>query len=73
MEHRLADLNLLTDSVTNYFDHWPAWQGNPGLKVGNVKEKDADMVVIDIVTKDELLVQRFVVNRHNSYFQPSED
>jgi hypothetical protein len=38
-----------------------------------VKEKDADTVEINIVTKDNSLVQRFVVNRHNGYFQPSED
>ena len=67
------DLNLSTDNVKNYFDRWLAWQGNPRLKVGDVKEKDTDTVVIDIVTKDNSLVQRFVVNRHNGYFQPSED
>jgi hypothetical protein len=38
-----------------------------------VKEKDAETVVIDIVTKDNSLVQRFVINRHNGYFQPSEE
>ena len=67
------DLNLSTDNVKNYFDGWLAWQGNPRLKVGDVKEKDADTVVIDIVTEDNSLVQRFLVNRHNGYFQPSED
>ena len=67
------DLNLSTDKVKNYFDRWLAWQGNPRLKVGDVKEKDADTVVVDIVTKDNSLVQRVVVNRHNGYFQLSED
>ena len=73
MEHGWRDLNLSTDNVKNYFDRWLAWQGNPRLKVGDVKEKDADTIVIDIVTKDNSLVQRFVVNRHHGYFQPSED
>ena len=67
------DLKLSTDDVKNYFDRWLAWQGNPRLKIGDVKEKDADTVVIDIVTKDNSLVQRFVVNRHSGYFQPSEE
>jgi hypothetical protein len=67
------DLNLSTDNVQNYFERWLAWQGNPRLKVGDVKEKDADTIVADIVTKDNSLVQRFVVNRRNGYFRPSED
>lgn len=67
------DLNLSTDNVKTYFERWLAWQGNPRLKVGDVKEKDADSIVADIVTKDNSLVQRFVVNRHSGYFQPSED
>jgi len=67
------DLNLSTDNVKTNVERWLAWQGNPRLKVGDVKERDADTVVIDIVTKDNSLVQRFVVNRHNGYFQPSED
>lgn len=67
------DLNLSTDNVKNYFERWLAWQGNPRLKIGDVKEKDTDMIVADIVTKDNSLVQRFVVNRRNGYFQPSED
>ncbi len=67
------NLNLSTDNVKNYFERWLAWQGNPRLKVGDVKERDADTIVADIVTKDNSLVQRFVVNRRNGYFQPLED
>ena len=67
------DLNLSTDNVKNYFERWLTWQGNPRLKVGDVKEKDADTIVADIVTKDNSLVQRFVVSRRNGYFQPSEE
>lgn len=67
------DLNLSTGSVKTYFERWLAWQGNPRLKVGDVKEKDADTILVDIVTKDNSLVQRFVVNRHYGYLQPSED
>lgn len=67
------DLNLSTDNVKTNMERWLAWQGNPRLKVGDVKEKDADTIVADIVTKDNSLVQRFVINRHNGYFRPSED
>lgn len=67
------DLNLSADNVRTNMERWLAWQGNPRLKVGDVKEKDADTIVADIVTKDDSLVQRFVVNRHNGYFRSSED
>jgi hypothetical protein len=66
-------LNLSTDDVRNYFERSIAWQGNPRLKVGDVKEKDADTIVADIVTKDNSLVERFSVNRHDGLFRPSED
>lgn len=59
--------------MNSYFEHWLAWQGNPRLKVGDVKEKDADTIMADILTKDNSLVQRFVVNRHNGYLRPSEE
>lgn len=67
------DLNLSTDNVKSNMERWLVWQGNPRLQVGDVKEKDADTIVADIVTKDNSLVQRFVINRHNGYFRPSED
>jgi hypothetical protein len=66
-------LNLSTDDVKSYFERSIAWQGNPRLKVGDVKEKDADAIVADIVTRDNSLVERFIVNRHNGLFRPSED
>ena len=68
-----ANLNLSTDDVKNYLDRRIAWEGNPRLKVGDVKEKDADTIVADIVPKDNSLVQRFVVNRRNGFFQPAGD
>jgi hypothetical protein len=68
-----GDANLTADKAKNYFERWLAWQGNPRLKVGDVKERDADSIVVDIVTKDNSLVQRFVVNRRNGWIRPSED
>ena len=69
-----AALNLSTDDVKNYFERWLALQGNPRVKLGNVSEKDADTITADIVTTDkDALVQRFAVNRHTGFTQPSED
>ena len=66
-----ADLNLSTTDVKNQLERWLAWQGNPRLKVGDVKEKDADTITADIVTKDgSSLVERFEVNRHTGFYRP---
>jgi len=67
-----GNLNLSTDDVKSYLERVIAAQGNPRLKVGNVKEKDADTIVADVVTKDNSLVQRFVFNRHTGYYQPEQ-
>lgn len=68
-----ADLNLSTDDVKSYFERSIAWQGNPRLTVGEVKEKDADTILADILTKDNSLVERFIVDRHSGIFRRSED
>ena len=69
-----AALNLSADDARNYFERWLVLQGNTRLKLGNVSEKDADTIAADIVTKDkDALVQRFTVNRHTGFTQPSED
>jgi hypothetical protein len=68
-----GNLNLSADDVKNYFDRWIAFQGNTRLKVGDVKEKDADSIVADIVTKENSsLVQRFIIDRHSGFFRPYE-
>ena len=66
-------LNLTTDEVKSRVERWLAWQGNQRLKLGDVKEKDADTITADVVTKDNSLVQRFVVDRHTGNYRPSED
>ena len=45
-------------------ERWLAVRGNARLKVGEVKEKDANSITADIVTKDNSVVERFIVNRH---------
>ena len=58
------DRNLSADDVRANLERWLAWRGNPRLKVGEVKEKDADSITADILTKDNSLVERFIVDRH---------
>lgn len=68
-----ANLNLTIDNVKNYLGRMIAMQGNTRLKVGDVKEKDADTIVADIVTKENSLVQRFNVDRHTGFYRPEEN
>jgi hypothetical protein len=64
-----ANLNLSASDVKAYLE---SWISNPRLKVGDVKEKDANTIEADIVTKDgNALVQRFVVDRHTGFYRPS--
>ena len=67
-----GDLKLTAKDAKSYFERCLVVQGNPRLQVGEVKEKDTDTIIVDIITKDNSLVQRFVVNRHNGFYQPSE-
>ena len=62
-------LNLSTDDVKARVERWLTWRGNPRLKVGEVKEKDADTITADVVTKDNSLVQRFIVDRHTGFMR----
>jgi hypothetical protein len=65
-----GDMKLTTDQVKNYLT---LTMRNPNLKVGDVKEKNADTIVADIVTKDkDALVQRLDFNRHNGFIQPEQ-
>ncbi len=63
-------LNLTTDDVKSRMERWLTWQANPRLKLGEVKEKDADTITAEIVTKDNSVVQRFIVDRHTGLTRP---
>jgi hypothetical protein len=65
-----GDMNLTADQVKNYLTQMIR---NPNLTVGDVKEKDADTIVAEIVTKQgNALVQRLDFNRHNGFVQPEQ-
>jgi len=67
------DLDLSVDAAKARVERWVAWQGNPRLKVGEVKQKDIDTITADVVTKDNSLVQRFAIDRHTGLVQDVED
>jgi hypothetical protein len=65
-----GDMKLTTDQVKVYLTQMIR---NPNLTVGDVKEKDADTIVADVVTKQgSSLVQRLDFNRHNGFVQPEQ-
>jgi len=67
------DLNLTVDQVKARMERWLAYQGNSHLKLGDVKEKDANTITADIVTADNSLVQRFVIDRNTGYYRPADE
>ena len=66
-----GNLNLSTDDVKAKFERWIDARGNARLKVGEIREKNADTFEVDIVTKDNSVVEQFLVNRHTGAFRPS--
>lgn len=67
---RQGNLNLSTNDVKNYLERMLAIRGNSRLKVGEIKEKDADTIVADVVTKDkDALVQRYLVDRRSGFYR----
>ena len=65
-----GNLNLTVDQVKQYLGQMIR---NPNLTVGDVKEKDADTIVAEIVTKQgNSLVQKLDFNRHNGFVQPEQ-
>jgi hypothetical protein len=70
---RQGNLNLTVDDVKTRLERWLEARDNPRLKVGEVKEKDADTIVADVVTKDNSLVNRFTVNRRTGVYSPDRE
>ena len=74
--HRLGQrvtpaVHLTEADVRHYFEHRLERRGNTRLKVGEVKQKDDDTVVADIVTRKEgALIDRFEVDRHTGLLSP---
>ena len=60
-------LNLNADDVKNYVASAIAWDGNPHLKLGAVKERDGNTVTAEIVTKDNSLVEAIAFDRRSGF------
>ncbi len=58
-----AEKDLSMEDVKNIVKGRLAWDGNKRLKLGEVKKKDADTYIADIVTVDDSLVERLEVDR----------
>lgn len=55
--------DLTVDDVRTNLERWLSWQGNPRLKLGDVKEDGKDSIVAEIVTRDGSLVDRMRIDR----------
>ena len=59
-----SNASLTTDDVRANMERWLAVQGNPRLKVGDVKEEGEDTIVAEIVTKEgNAVVERLQIDR----------
>ena len=63
--------NLTVADVKQMIEGHLAWQGNPNLKVGAVKEGGDRLIVAEIVTQDGSLVQRLQFDRTTGSMQPT--
>ena len=59
------DLKLTTDQAKKLAEARLIELGNSHLKVGAVKEKDADTISVDIVAADNSLVVQREIDRHS--------
>ncbi len=65
--------HLSVDDVRHFFEHRLEQGGNKRLKVGEVREQDDGVVIIvDIVTVDDSLVERLKVDRHDGRIERVE-
>lgn len=61
---------LSVEDVRAQLEQWVRWYGNPNLKVGSVTEKEDTMIVGEIVTQDDSLVQRIKIDRRTGWMRP---
>ncbi len=67
-----ANLKLSVADVKTNLERWLTWQGNPRLKLGNVKEKDSNTVTAEITTTDGALVQQLEVDKRTGVFRQAQ-
>ncbi len=67
-----GDRELSVDDVRARLERNLEWHGNARLKVGDVVETEDDTIIADIVTVDDSLVQRMVIDRHTGQMRSVE-
>ncbi|WP_041374521.1 hypothetical protein [Phenylobacterium zucineum] len=66
-----SNLNLSAADVRAYMERYLQYEGNPRVKLGSVKETDANTITADVVTTEgAALVQRYVFDRQTGAFRP---
>ena len=60
-------LQLSPDDITKRIESALAWNGNPNLKLGTVRESGPDTVAADLVTKENSLIERVVFDRRTGF------
>ena len=61
--------DLTADEVKHMMEHRLAWSGNQNVKLGNVSEKEGDVIEVEITDKDGKVVQKLKVDRHTGWMQ----
>lgn len=64
--------NVSIDDVRDHFARLLQAQGNPRVKLGEIKDADKDTIVAEIVTTEGSLVDRFNVNRRSGAIQRAQ-
>jgi hypothetical protein len=64
--------NVSIDDVRDHFEGLLQAQGNPRVKLGEIKDADKDTIVAEIVTTEGSLVDRFNVNRRSGAIQRAQ-
>lgn len=64
--------SVSVDDVRDHFERLLQAQGNPRVKLGEIKDADKDTIVAEIVTTEGSLVDRFNVNRRSGAIQRAQ-
>jgi hypothetical protein len=62
-----VDKNLTVAQVREFYDSRIKFHNNDRVKLGNVVEKDADTISVEIVTVDNSLINKFDIDRHTGW------
>jgi hypothetical protein len=66
------DKNLDIGDVQARLERWLAMQDNDRLKLGKIEAVDVDTITVEIVTVDDSLVQKLVVDRRSGQMHPAK-